>query len=172
MGTPKGQLMLSHQPLLSRHVEALSKVTQTIYIVVGPDTGNLPLDLRNRVTIVEAPDGAKAPMIGSIARALHVAPVGPTWITPVDTPPARVQTLDKLWKAGWPSVPVDAAGHRGHPVLIGPHEIAAIRASPPAGGLRALLTNATEVLVEDPLVAWDFDDPEAWGRFAARWRDA
>lgn len=94
---------------------------------------------------------------------------GPGFVVPVDTPPAHPQTLQRLLAVGPPAVPVDAQQQPGHPVLIGEVVVQRILTGPVPGGLRTLLGDAQQVVVDDPWVAQDFDEPAAFTRFAEQW---
>lgn len=169
MGSPKGLLELHGKPLLAWHCEALARVGDVV-VVLGADADAHRAVVPGGVEVVENAAWRTSAMIDSLKLALDAMDDDePALVTPVDVPPARVETLRLLAKDGPAAVPVDGRGRRGHPVRIGESEIARIRKQPPPGGLRTLLLAARLVPVGDPLVALDFDDPVAWRAFAERW---
>jgi CTP:molybdopterin cytidylyltransferase MocA len=164
MGRPKGLLPVQGRPLLVHHVEAFGKRAERVIVVLGSQAEAHRAVLPEGVATVVNEDWATTWPIDSLRLALARADVvGECWVTPVDTPPAALATLDALLQAGSPAVPISPGGHApGHPVLLDPALVLLIRRRPPAGGLRALLGAARRVPVGDPMVSDDFDDPAAW----------
>jgi CTP:molybdopterin cytidylyltransferase MocA len=172
MGTPKAMLPLRGRPLVLWHIERLAEVATQVVVVAGAHHDEIASAIGASARVIENPAWETTWPADSLALALRsVAPQGSCWVTPVDTPPARIQTLQALLCAAPPCVPVDAHGRPGHPVLIGRQTAAAIQRLPPPGGLRSLLQTAERVPVDDPLVATAFNDPIAWRTFTTSWRD-
>lgn len=170
MGRPKALLSLAGAPLVRWHASRLLARARPVVVVVGAAADDVIAALPAGVTIARNEQWATSWPADSLRLGLEAGDVrGPCLITPVDVPPPRDGTLGRLLAAGAPAVPVDAEGRLGHPVLADAAIVAAIRQAPPAGGLVTLLGGAARVLVDDPLVAEDFDDPDAWDRFVARW---
>lgn len=162
MGRPKALLDLDGEPLVAAHVRALRTVCDVVIVVVNE---HLRVEVQADVVVNRDP---KAQMIDSLRLALRDHHAGRVIVTPVDVPPAAPDTLARLLAVQPPAVPIDARGERGHPVVIGPDLVAAIRKEAPEGGLRTLLTGATCVTVDDPDAALDFDDPDSWASYLAR----
>lgn len=159
MGRPKALLPWRGEPLVSAHVRALRSWADRVIVVTGAS------EISHALCGAETVDNARWQQTwpaDSLRLALLRAPGARTAIvTPVDVIPASSQTLVAL--AGERSaVPVDARGCDGHPVWLGPRELAVVRAGAPSGGLRTILGEAKRVQVTDPLIGVDFDDEVAW----------
>jgi nicotine blue oxidoreductase len=169
MGTPKALLDLDGRPLVAHHVDALRPHAVRLVVVLGavvdPIRAVLPADV---VCVVNEAWRTTWPADSLRVAILRQKVTGQAWVTPVDVPPADQATLQALAHAGADAVPVGPSGQPGHPVLIGPGTVDALRQRPPEGGLRTLLGGARRVGVAQE-VGVDFDDPEAWRRFVTRW---
>lgn len=157
-------LELDGKTLMQAHVDALRAVCDEVIVVVN---ATVRVDLPEHVRVLVNAD-VNAQMIDSLRLALLAFPTERAIVTPVDVPPASRVTLTRLLEAGPPAVPIDGHGEPGHPVLIGPAQVATIRAGSVEGGLRTLLSDAVRVAVDDPDVALDFDDPESWASYLGR----
>lgn len=166
MGHPKGLLPLDGAPLLAHQVAAFADHARRRIVVLGARAEEHARVLPHGVEVVLNPDWERSHPADSLRRAILGAHLhGTAWVTPVDVPPPRPETLEALLRAGAPAVPRDAEGRDGHPVLLDEGLVRRIGECAPEGGLRALLGDARRVPVSDPLVARDFDDPEAWRAF-------
>lgn len=164
MGRCKALLELDGEPLVAAHVAALGARCDRVVVVVGAEAEGVAAAAA--VEVVPNPAWASTHPADSLGLALRqLGHRGPCLVTPVDTPPASPATLDALLAAGPDAVPVTAAGHPGHPVLIGPATVAALHHAAPDGGLRTLLADARRVVVADPLAHIDFDTPSRWRTF-------
>jgi CTP:molybdopterin cytidylyltransferase MocA len=167
MGLAKALLPLNGVPLVLCHVNALRPAR--VLVVTGASSDPITALLPTDIEVIHNPDWAQTWPADSLRLALQQADIrGPCLVCPVDTPPARPETLQALLSAGAPAVPVDSDGRPGHPVLLSEVEVAEMRRQAPEGGLRTLLTGVLRVAVCDPNVAMDFDHPSAWRRFLTR----
>ncbi|MEQ1501604.1 MAG: nucleotidyltransferase family protein [Myxococcota bacterium] len=168
MGTPKALLSWHGTPLIARWCAALAPIADRVIVVVGAAADAVTAALPAGVVAVENRAWATTTPIDSLHLALTVVDVvGAAVVTPVDVAPARPDTLRALIAAlgdGRSAVPVDPDGRDGHPVALDPALVAAIRARPIPGGLRAALSGAARIPVGDPAAGDDFDDPAAWAR--------
>jgi nicotine blue oxidoreductase len=164
MGRPKATLEIAGQRLLQHHVDALSARVPHVVVVLGAAI----VDVVGARVVVN-PEWSSSAQADSLRCALLRIGPGPVVVTPVDASPVRRRTLDALITAGGAAVPIGADGVPGHPVVIDAAIADAVRQAPPAGGLRALLSGATKVLVDDPWIGVDLDTPDAWARWAALW---
>jgi len=173
MGAPKGLLDAGGAPLVVRHVEAASDVARVVVVVVGAEAARHRAALSGtQAEVVENLAWESTWPIDSLRCALVVlGGDAPTFVAPVDTPPAAPATFAALIAAGGPAVPTDKDGRPGHPVLLDPETLRRVR-GPAPDGLRGLLHAARRVPVEDPDVARDADTPAdwaAWGVATRRW---
>jgi len=168
MGSPKATLPLGSRTVVEAHLDRLRPVCGELVVVVGAWESAVRAVLPPDVTVVANPDWATTSPVDSLRVGLSTAGSS-AFVVPVDTPPAHQDTLRALLRAGPPATPVDGAGNPGHPVLIGAEIIERVRSGAVAGGLRTLLVRRSWVVVADPWVAFDFDDPTEWGRFVADW---
>ncbi|MEO0602690.1 MAG: NTP transferase domain-containing protein [Myxococcota bacterium] len=172
MGRAKATLPLQGRPVIAWHLERLAVACDPLVVVVGADASEVRAAVGAEATVVVNADWASTHPVDSLRVGLDRVPWGTAgFVVPVDTPPAAVDTLQKLIWVGAPAVPVDPAGRSGHPVLVSPDIVARIRSGPVQGGLRTLLGEARRVAVDDPMVAWDFDDPDAFERFVSQWKE-
>jgi CTP:molybdopterin cytidylyltransferase MocA len=166
MGTPKALLRLGGTPLVALHCAALAHAARRIVVVVGAHANEVRAAVPARVAIVENRDWTTTFPVDSVRCAVVQAALrGALLVTPVDVPPARPDTLDRLVAAGGPAVPIDPLGRRGHPVVLDAAKIAWLRRRSAPSPLDVWLADATTVPVSDRDVAIDFDDPAAWERF-------
>lgn len=149
----------------------MSTFCERVLVVVGCRAARVAARIPSHVEVVVNDRWQHSHPIDSLAVALaHLATRLPCLVTPVDTPPVRSATATALLRhVGGRAVPVGPDGRRGHPVLLDPATCERIAARPPAGGLREVLGDATEVEVQDPTVSIDFDRPDEWAAFASRW---
>ena len=173
MGRPKALLPLSGRPLVAHHIEILSLAAHVIMVVTGGHADAIGEILPSHVRTVHNDRWRSTSPIDSLKLALRALPgADRVLVTPIDVLPASEETLARLLSASAPAVPVAASGERGHPVLLGPNEIArALAGDGDREGLRSLLAGASLVPVEDPLVSLDFDDEAAFREASARFSE-
>lgn len=179
MGRPKALLSVDGRPLVNCHIDALRGAATSIVIVTGCRAPEISAVLPPDVGIVHNERWVQTSPIDSLALALARLKeidreldreLDRVLVSPIDVVPPAPQTLQRLLSASAPAVPVSRDGQRGHPVLLGPSEIARITRGDRGGqqGLRGLLADAQTVVVDDPLAALDFDDEETWRTVSVR----
>jgi CTP:molybdopterin cytidylyltransferase MocA len=171
MGGPKALLLLEGSPLALLHVaRAREAGCSKVVLVVSPEVAaRLPVDAaRYTVVVSRAPDPTGSLLIGVTAldpRATEVL------VTPVDAPPARVETIASLFAA------IRAGAHAATPVFgaRGGHPVAcativlqelAKHPRPLRDALQALGRARVRVPVDDPLVTTDLDTADDFVAFA------
>lgn len=166
MGSPKGLLILNERPLILHHVDALAPFVERVVAVVGShEAAHRAILEPTDVDVVVNADWATTWPADSLRLALLAHPnASRILVTPVDTPPARPETLRALLGRG-AAVPVGARGP-GHPVFLDGDLADRIRQIAPPGGLRAILDGARRVAVEQTDVALDFDTVADWDAFS------
>lgn len=169
MGQPKALLTLvDGRTLLRAWLDALAAVAPLRLVVVGAVVKPLvDLLIPGERAVLNA-DWAQTGPAESLHLAALALPEGTPWalVTPVDVPPCSADDLTRLCAAATPAV-LSHQGLPGHPARLGPHELAALRRAPPAGGLRALLTGATLIPSAHPDALLNLNTPEelaAWRR--------
>jgi molybdenum cofactor cytidylyltransferase len=166
MGSPKGLLELHDVPLVLHHIRAFETFATPIIVVLGKDAKCFEEILPKHIQVVHNAYGATTPPLASIRIGLScLKPTFSALITPVDTPPARPQTIQRLISAQGLAVPVNKNGHRGHPVLLDPPGITRVQTEDLEQGLRTLLKYGREVMVDQKDISVDFDTPDAWKAF-------
>jgi molybdenum cofactor cytidylyltransferase len=175
MGRSKPLLVVSGRPVVAWHCAALGEIADDVVVVVGAEGARVAAALPEGAVAVANADWRTTGPIDSLRVGLRAlwpgeVPAGArAVVTPVDVIPATPATLEALCAAGGAAVPVGLDGADGHPVVIDAPRIAGILSAPPPGGLRAVLGDAARVQVDDPVVALDFDDPEAFRAAVDRW---
>jgi CTP:molybdopterin cytidylyltransferase MocA len=163
MGTPKGLLQISDNTLLECHIHAMRPFAESIIVVLGAELDSYRAVVPADVRICTNLQWATTDQAASVRLALACHPgQQAAWLVPVDTPPAQQDTLRRLLARGAPAVPVDGSGRRGHPALLGAAQISRLRLLAPDGGVRALLSTAPVVAVDDPMVSMNFNTPADW----------
>ncbi len=158
MGRPKPLLKVGGRPLLCVHVESFNGFADPIIVVVGAHADEVQKVLPKGVIVVENTAWAHTWPADSLSLALNSAGVtGSCWVTPVDSAPASPETLRRVLAACAPAVPENCSGEPGHPVLLDPSLVEAVKNQAPAGGIRTLLAGATRVPVDDDVAA-NFND--------------
>lgn len=170
MGRPKALLELDGIPLVAQHVTALASVCTRVAVVVGSDRDEVENAIPPLAKPVHNPHWATTHPSDSVRLAVEQLSIERAlMVTPVDVLPAHPDTLRVLWDHSPPVVPVGPTGRRGHPVVLGPDQLARLRADSLPEGLRTLLAHAREVDVVDPFVEGDFDAPAAWRSARRAW---
>ena len=179
MGRPKATLPLdAGETFLTRIVSTFAAASvDDIVVVVGHDADAIVASLSNAgvtVRIVENPDYEQG-QLSSLIAALRVVDrpgVVAALMTLVDVPlvsPATVRAVVDRYRQTQARVvrPVRGAEH-GHPVLIDRSLFEAIRHADPAQGakpiIRANVSGAGDVEVDDPGAFADFDTPEDYNK--------
>lgn len=157
MGQCKAMLDWCGAPLISAHVTALSRRCEVI-VVTGFDADRVSSACS--CSTVHNSAWSTTAMIDSVRLGIGRW-AGPVLVQPVDTVPVEAAVLDALLAIQRSAVPIDQAGHPGHPVLIAPQDVERLADQP---HLRALLVDATEVWTHSRLCALSFNDMEAYER--------
>ena len=166
MGTPKGLLSLGDRTLIESHIQAMRPFAGSVIVVLGAAREQYRAVIPNDVIICTNLEWTRTEQAESVKIALASSiQIELAWLVPVDTTPAKKGTLEALIAHGAPAVPVDARGRRGHPAFLGQEQLAMLRSEVPNGGVRTLLSRATEVLVDDPLIAMNFNTPADWATY-------
>lgn len=151
MGRPKGLLEVAGVPLLRAHVEALAGAGLEVSVVLGAHADSYLPVLPAGVEVVVNELWSSTEMKHSVALGLRGK--GVVLLTPVDVPPARLETIAALLQGTGDAVPT-WNGVRGHPV----------RLDPPHADVRLdqRLQSAREVPVADPDCVVNLNTPEDW----------
>jgi CTP:molybdopterin cytidylyltransferase MocA len=167
MGFPKALLQADGRSLVERHCAALLVAARRVVVAIGADAARVRTAVPAGITVVENPEWQQTWPADTLRRTLIEAGIrGRCLVTPVDVPPARPDTLEALLSAGAPAVPLDAAGRRGHPVLLDAALVAHLRRHGAPQGLDTLLGSAVLVPTSDPDIARDFDDKTSFDTWA------
>lgn len=165
MGQPKALLRLPDgRTLLRAWLDLLPQGVVVAGAVVEP----LRAELRPGERLVVNPDWETTGPLESLICALSEQSAPRVVVTPVDAPPCTQRDLARLVQGSAPAV-LGHQGRPGHPVLLGPAELDALRADPPTDhGLRALLLDA-RVVEGGPDRVLNLNTPAQWARWV---RDA
>lgn len=161
MGTPKALVQAGGRPFVARIAEAARAAgCARVVVVVGP-----PHEAAIAAALPAGAEAVRNPapergMLSSVqAGVAALAPeVAAALIWPVDVPLVAAETARAILAGGDLVVPTHA-GRGGHPVRVPRARFAELLALPPKAGLRALMTAATRLPVDDPHVLVDFDTP-------------
>jgi CTP:molybdopterin cytidylyltransferase MocA len=161
MGHPKGLLTVDGEPLLLLQIAAFFAAGLQTRVVLGAHAARYRQVLPPHVPVVENPEWATTDMAASVR--IGMIGLGTVILTPVDVPPARVDTLGALVMCNGDAVPT-FNGESGHPVRL---------TTPLAAGERldARLASAQRVAVSDPDCVRNLNTPsewEAWRRSVQR----
>jgi molybdenum cofactor cytidylyltransferase len=164
MGGPKARLVVDDAPLALRHWRRLREAgAKKIVVVARPEDVDWLVGLGAEASASTAPEPGGSLAVG--VRALGERD-GVVLITPVDTLPASVATIEALCArvaAGAQAATPVHGGRGGHPVVVRRAVLDAYRhgESPP---LRDVLSSLGEgrarVAVDDEAVVTDLDAPE------------
>lgn len=155
MGSPKGLLDVAGVPLVCRHVDRFWAVGLDVIVALGAYEAEHRAVLPNGTRVIVNPAWATTSMSDTASLALH--DLGVALLTPVDTPPARPETLRALLALEGDAVPT-FRGEPGHPVRLAPPH--------PRGRLDVRLRTAARFPVADPECLLNLNTPADW----ARWR--
>ncbi|MEF2144765.1 MAG: NTP transferase domain-containing protein [Desulfovibrionaceae bacterium] len=169
MGRFKPLLPLAGQSALARCVRCFHDAgVAEIIIVTGHRSELVAAEAKRCGAAVQYNPEHESGMFSSILRGLErIGPDRAVFVLPVDTPLVRAQTVAALlrdWQEHSAAVTYPCfLGDRGHPPLLGPETLPAIRAYDGAGGLRRALLEFEEqsrdVAVPDAGVCFDLDWP-------------
>ena len=156
MGLPKARLLVDGVPLLVRHVRCFESSGLAVTAVLGAEFEVIAALLPPSVRVVRNRRWARSDPATSAWLALQ--DLGDCLLTPVDTPPATLATLEALLGIEGDAVPTHA-GRDGHPVkLCPPHR---------PGRLDDRLRGATRVRVDDPACILNLNTPQDVARWIA-----
>jgi CTP:molybdopterin cytidylyltransferase MocA len=158
MGRPKALLRLPDgRSLLRAWLDLVPGGVVAAGAVVEP----LRAELEPGEALVVNPEWQRTGPLESLICALSLQSAPRVVVTPVDAVPCSAQTLAALLEGASPAV-VGHQGRPGHPVLLGPEELHALRTGPaPADGLRALLGGA-RVVEGGPDSLLNLNTPAQW----------
>lgn len=177
MGREKVLLPFGGSTMLGTVLSKLATAgVEGVVVVVRPDLAGAAEEAKAAgagVVVNPRPEGE---MIVSIRLGLAALPDGleAFFVWPADHPAVLASTLERL--AGRASregavLPV-TNGRRGHPALVGMGLAGAIAAIPESEGLRRLWRERAdaveELLVDDPGILENLDDPDAYERARLR----
>ena len=162
MGHPKALTMLDGEAALARIVR-LAKGARCVVVlgehhdIVRAAHPGLAVEwVHNR-----APDAGRT---GSLQWGLAHTRAERVLVWPVDHPLARAETIAILLATRGEWIVPTFKGRGGHPIVLGPAGIAAVRAAAPDAPLRDVLRDAgiavTRVAVDDAGVVANLDTPE------------
>ncbi|MCB9760933.1 MAG: NTP transferase domain-containing protein [Alphaproteobacteria bacterium] len=165
MGQPKALLSLPDgRPLARAWLDRLAERCAPRLVVAGAVVAPLAALLGEDERLVVNPRWADTGPVDSLALAVRALPPAVTRavVSPVDVPPPSSAALARLLAAPAPAV-LCWQDTPGHPVCLGPAQLAALREGPPpAEGLRALLKDATCVQSDTPDATLNLNRPEEW----------
>lgn len=151
MGRPKGLLPLDGVPLVRAHVDRFRAAGLPVTVVLGPLAVEHLAVLPEGVQIIFNMIWTRTEMSDSAFFGLDGA--GVALVTPVDVPPARLDTLAALLAAEGTAIPT-WQGRPGHPVRLEPPH-ARVR-------LDRRLAGAARIPVDDPDCVQNLNRPEEW----------
>jgi len=168
MGRSKAMLVLGERPLVAHHVAALRPWVDHVVVVTGADHAQVHSAVPPGTIVVHNAAHATTEPVDSARLAARQVAAAAIVVTPVDVAPAPPGLVQRLVAAKGDLVPVSSEG-RGHPVRLGTESLTTLRSGQPLPeGLRSLLREAPTLLWPG-LIAADFDTPDAWSAFRARW---
>ena len=179
MGRPKAMLTLDGgDTFLTRIVRTFSEASvEDVVVVVGHDADAIVssfADVNLVARFVDNPDYERGQLSSLIAglRVVDRPGVNAVLMTLVDVPLVSAATIravvDRYRQTGAPIVRPVRGDEHGHPVLIDRSLFDAIRHADPAVGakavIRANVSKAGDVSVEDDGAFADFDSPDDYNR--------
>ncbi len=177
MGRPKPLLAFRGETFLDALIAALSAACSPVIVVLGHEAAAVEEGARRRreARFVINADYRQG-QITSLQRGLRELPEGcdGALFTPVDCPAVTAGTVRLLaaaLRAGAAVAVPRHQGRRGHPVGVARPIIGELLALPETGSAREVIhAHPGEVAlvdVDDPGIALDVDDPEAYRRLLA-----
>ena len=157
MGTHKGLLEWSGEPIIAAHAHALWTRCSSVIAVLGAEAEAVRAALPAFVEVRHNSAWATSQMRDSLR--LGLAGLGGTVLfTPVDCPPAPEHLLDLLLGAATDAIPTHD-GQDGHPVRF---QASAVRDALVAHTLAEALTGATRMDVRWPGCISSWNTPREW----------
>ncbi len=172
MGTPKALLEYQGETFLDRMTRLLAAAADPVIVVLGHDAERIAAGAPGIVTMAVNPDPERG-MLSSLQCGLRALPPdAAAMFTPVDLPAIQAETILLLARefaaSGAPVASPVYRGRRGHPVCVAREAILDLLALPVTARARDAIRRydgrALPVDVDDPGVARDVDDPEAYHR--------
>ena len=177
MGTQKLLLPLRGKPLIAHVVDAvLASPVARVYVVTGGDGDAIAAALAGREVELVANRDLEGDMLSSVRCGLEALPAVclAALVVLGDQPGITAEAIAALLAASQATergivVPI-CAGRRGHPLLIRRRHWEAIRRGFAGEGLRGLLAEQADDVMEVPMVGGemflDIDRPEDYRRWA------
>lgn len=166
--------------LLSAAILALKPFVETVIVVAGENEANLaPIANEHGAMVVRNPAperGQFSSMQTGLQAALDLG-CAAVMITPVDSPPLSVASLEKLCshfeqalaRGAWAVAP-ENRGRRGHPLLAGRELMQALLEAPLISNARRIkdahADKIEDVPVPDMFLARDLNSPEEYAALA------
>src|ERR1043166_9309771 len=180
MGRDKALLPWRDGTFLSAAIRALQPATELVIVVAGANTANLePIADADAAFLALNPNPQQGQFSSLQVGVREVLNRGrdAAIVTPVDRPPAVVETIQQLRAAflggdeqTWAVVP-EYGGKHGHPFVIGREMIEAFLRAPVQSSARevehANQTHIRYLPVSDPLVVANVDTPEDFEKLRA-----
>jgi molybdenum cofactor cytidylyltransferase len=180
MGRDKALLPWRDGTFLSAAIRALQPATELVIVVAGANTANLePIADADAAFLALNPNPQQGQFSSLQVGLREVLNRGrdAAIVTPVDRPPAEVETIQQLRAAflggdeqTWAVVP-EYGGKHGHPFVIGREMIEAFLRAPVQSSARevehANQTHIRYLPVSDPLVVANVDTPEDFEKLRA-----
>lgn len=171
MGTQKLLLPFAGSTVIGHVVRTLlSAPVKGVVVVTSPDGEAVGVAAKTAGAIVVVNDDPAAEMLTSVRCGIRALPADrdAALVALGDQPTVRGQLVADMIAADASIVVPTCNGRRGHPLLIGSQWFDDILTRYDGVGLRGLLVNRAEHVVElavaDERVLQDMDDPDAYGR--------
>ena len=158
MGRHKALLDWQGQPIIAAHCETMAQVCGRVIVVLGASAEEIRTRIPEHVDVRINPRWAETQMADSLRIGLHGVN-GPCLVTPVDTPPAPTEILERIIKPKPPVVPC-FRGQDGHPVWV---DASRTHRSLADQTLSEVLRTAPRISVTWPDCILSWNTPEEWG---------
>ena len=176
MGQPKALLELGGLSMAERLFKLFSEFCDPVWIVTGAQHDEIAKALpRYSAHLLHNENHAEG-MLSSLRKGLaQCSPLSSVLFSPVDFAGVRRSTLQALFAAN-PQTVVKPRwqGQSGHPVLLQPAAVQALKDAGPGENAKAILSRfeSTYVDVEDRGVAEDCDTPADYATLLRWWRES
>ena len=163
MGHPKSMLRLDNgQTLLESHLEAYRGQVDELVVIGGAEMDRLrPACKRTGAKLFENPRWKSTMPIDSLRVGAERISGECCIVAPVDTVPVSEEDLSALLFSETPAV-LAYASRPGHPVILGPEELARLNDPCWTGTLRDLLGQAVPVKSQRSSICLNMNRPQDW----------